>query len=310
MMSVVTGAFGYIGKSIARQLTDQGEEVRTITTHITRPNPWGDRVGVYPYDFSHPDLLIEHMRGANTLYNSYWIRFEHAGMTFAQAVKNTATLFDCARKAGVPKVVHISVTHASPDSPLPYYAGKAAQERALEESGLNYAILRPTLVFGPGDILVNNIAWLMRNFPVFPIFGSGEYRLQPVFVEDLAALAIEASGHPISTTDDIIGPEEFTFEGFTRLIASQVRPGLPLVHVPPCAGIVAGRVIGWGVGDVMLTRDELRGLMDEMLTSEAAPAGSTRFSDWLAEHRNSLGRRYASELARHFTPAVPSAAES
>lgn len=303
MTSVVTGAFGYIGMSIARQLIDRGELVRTVTTHVNRPNPFAGAVAAFPYDFDHPERLTEHLRGASVLYNTYWIRFEHAGMTFDQAVRNTTTLFECARAAGIHRIIHISVTRASEDSPLPYYVGKARQERALRETGLPYSILRPTLVFGQQDILVNNIAWLMRHFPFFPIFGSGEYRLQPVFVEDLATLAIEASGRATSESADVVGPEDFTFKQLLELIAGQVRPGLALVHVPPWAGILAGRLIGWAVRDVILTSDELRGLMDGNLTSDGPPNGTTRFSEWVAENKDNLGRRYASELARHFTPA-------
>jgi uncharacterized protein YbjT (DUF2867 family) len=303
MTSVVTGAFGYIGQAIARQLLQLGEDVRTVTTHVGRRSPFVGNVAVFPYDFDRPDELIRHLQGADVLYNTYWIRFEHGGLTFDQAVRNTKTLFECARAAGVAKVVHISVTNASEGSALPYYAGKAKQERALNEVGVPHSILRPTLVFGRGDILVNNIAWLMRRFPLFPIFGYGRYRLQPVFVDDLAAIAIEASGMPISSTEDIVGPETFTFRRFVELIASLVRPGLPLIHVPPQAGIAAGRLIGWTVGDVILTRDELEGLMEGMLTSDATPMGTTRFSDWADASKDELGRRYASELARHFAPA-------
>jgi len=303
MTSIVTGAFGYIGKSIARKLLETGEDVRTVTTHLRRADPFDGAVRAFPYDFDHPALLTDHLRGATTLYNTYWIRFEQRGMTFAQAVRNTSILFECARSAGVEKIVHISVTRASEGSSLAYYAGKARQESALKDTGLPYAILRPTLVFGDGDILVNNIAWLMRRFPVFPIFGSGAYRLQPVFVEDLAALAIRASRDPTSTTTDVIGPEEFTFRKFLEVISKQVRPRLPLIYAPPWAGIAAGRLIGAAVRDVILTADELRGLMDEMLTSDQAPNGSKRFSEWVEEGRETLGRRYASELARHFSGA-------
>jgi NADH dehydrogenase len=302
MTSVVTGAFGYIGKSIARKLLEAGVDVRTVTTHLRRADPFDGAVRASPYDFDHPARLTDHLRGATTLYNTYWIRFEQRGVTFAQAVRNTSILFECARSAGVEKVVHISVTRASEGSLLPYYAGKARQESALKDSGLPYSILRPTLVFGDGDILVNNIAWLMRHFPVFPIFGSGAYRLQPVFVEDLAALAIQASRDPTSATTDVIGPEEFTFRKFLEVISTQVRPQMPLIHFPPWAGIAAGRLIGVAVRDVILTADELRGLMDEMLTSNQTPNGSKLFSDWVVLRRETLGRRYASELARHFSP--------
>ena len=195
-MNVVTGAFGYIGRYITRHLLEQGGSVRTITTHPDKPNPFGEAVQAFPYNFDQPDQLIDSLRGASTLYNTYWIRFNYGGDTFEKAVRNTATLFECAKEAGVGRIVHISVTQASAKSDLPYYRGKAQQEQALANCGVPYSIVRPTLVFGKEDILVNNIAWLIRKFPVFPIFGSGQYKVQPVFVEDLARIAVTSAGSP------------------------------------------------------------------------------------------------------------------
>jgi uncharacterized protein YbjT (DUF2867 family) len=298
-MNVVTGAFGYIGKYIARHLLEQGEMVKTITTHPDKPNPFGEAVQTFPLNFDRQDDLIESLRSASTLYNTYWIRFPYGGATFEQAVQNTATLFRCAKEAGVRRIVHISVTHST-NSDLPYYRGKALQEQALIDSGVPYSIVRPTLVFGREDILVNNIGWLMRKFPVFPIFGSGGYKVQPVFVEDLARIAVEAARDPGNLTLDAIGPETFTFEDLVRLIAARIKPGLRLVHIPPSLGILLGKLIGLGLGDVILTRDELQGLMDELLTSKQAPNGTMYFSDWLESHGDQLGSVYSSEIRRHF----------
>jgi uncharacterized protein YbjT (DUF2867 family) len=299
-MNVVTGAFGYIGKYITRHLLEQGEMVRTITTHPDKPNPFGSAVEAFPLDFAQQDDLIENMRGASTLYNTYWIRFPYGGATFEQAVQNTATLFECAREAEVQKIVHISVTQASVESDLPYYRGKALQEQALIDCGVSYSIVRPTLVFGREDILVNNIGWLMRKFPVFPIFGSGQYKVQPVFVEDLARIAVASARESSNVTLDAIGPETFTFEDLVRLIAAKIKPGVRLVHISPSLGILLGRLIGFGLGDVVLTRDELKGLMDELLTSSQIPNGTTRFSDWLESNGDKLGSSYSSEIQRHF----------
>ncbi|MGA9533518.1 MAG: NAD-dependent epimerase/dehydratase family protein [Anaerolineales bacterium] len=301
-MNVVTGTFGYIGRHIARALLDAGEDVWTVTTHPNKPNPFGPAVSAYPFDFNHPEDLTDHLRGAKTLFNTYWIRFEHAGLTFDQALENTRTLLACARQAGVSRIVHISVTCCSLDDSLPYYRGKALQEQAVLQCGLPYAIIRPTLVFGPGDILVNNIAWLLRRFPLFPIFGEGDYRLQPVFVEDLATLAVRAARNVDEITIDAIGPETFTFEGFVRLMADHISPRTGLLHVPPGLGLAAGSWIGRLVGDVVLTENELKGLMQEKLTSNQAPNGKIRFSEWLSQGRDQLGRAYHSELARHFGP--------
>ena len=299
-MILVTGAFGYIGRYITRLLLEQGETVHTITTHPDKPNPFGAAVRAFPLDFNQPEDILHSMKGVKTLYNTYWIRFEYGGATFTKAVENTAVLFNLAKQAGVEKIVHISVTNASLNSNLPYYAGKARQEQALIDCGVPYAIVRPTLVFGREDILVNNIGWLIRKFPVFPIFGSGEYRLQPVYVGDLAEIAVRCARVSESIQIDALGPETFSFKAFVKQMVNEIRPGLPLLHLPPRLGTALGSFIGWAKRDVLLTQAELQGLMDEMLTSTQVPNGNTIFSVWLKEHQDEVGRQYSSELARHF----------
>ena len=300
MTSIVTGAFGYTGRYITRRLLAAGELVTTITTHPDKPNPFGQAIKAFPYNFDKPDELTATLRGATFLYNTYWVRFEYRGVTFRQAIDNTMTLFRCAKAAGIQKIVHISVTRCSPESALPYYAGKAVLENALASVGVPYSIVRPTLVFGKEDILVNNIAWLLRRFPVFPIFGSGQYRIQPVFVEDLAAVAVGSAQEPGSSAIDAVGPEVFSFQEFVQLIASHIKPQVRLLHVLPGMGIALGRLIGLALRDIILTQDELRGLMENLLTSDQTPNGPTRFSDWLEAHCHELGTSYSSELGRHF----------
>ncbi len=299
-MIVVTGSFGYIGRHITRLLLDRGQTVRTVTTHVDKPNPFGAAVTAYPLSFDEPDKLTAALRGADTLYNTYWIRFEYGGLTFDKALGNTRILFECARKAGVRKIIHISVTGNAEDSPLPYYRGKAAQERLLRESGVPWAIVRPTLVFGGEDILVNNIAWLMRLFPVFPVFGNGRYSIQPVHVEDVAEVAVAAARSADGSTVDAIGPEKFTFRDFAGRIAAAVHPEIVFLPMPAAIGVAFGRIIGRALGDVLLTADELRGLMDNLLTSGQEPNGKIRFSEWLPVNRDRVGKAYASELSRHY----------
>jgi NADH dehydrogenase len=299
-MDVVTGAFGYIGRYIAAALLEQGRQVRTITTHPDKPDPFNGTVEAFPYSFHDRRRLTETLAGAEVLYNTYWIRFPYAGQTYESALENTRTLFACAADAAVRRVVHISVTQASTDSDLPYYRGKGLQEAMLGETGVPYSIVRPTLVFGREDILVNNIAWLIRTFPVFPIFGSGAYRVQPVFVEDLARIAVQASSAPSGTAVDAVGPELFTFEALVRLIARTLGRKTMFLKVPPAAGIFAGKVIGLALGDVVLTAGELQGLMAGLLTSQQPPNAPARFSEWLERNASTVGSRYSSELARHF----------
>jgi nucleoside-diphosphate-sugar epimerase len=299
-VDMVTGAFGYIGKYISKALLEKGRSLCTITTHPNKPNPFGSVVKAFAYSFDDADALTRMLEGVDTLYNTYWIRFPWDGLTYELALENTKTLFRCARQAGVKRIVHIGVTGASPDSNLPYYRGKAIQELMLKECGVPFSIVRPTLVFGTEDILVNNIAWLIRKSPVFPIFGSGRYRIQPIFVGDLAEIAISQSACSAGTTIDAIGPETFTFREFVTLIARKIGKNPIMVKVPASFGIFCGRILGAFLRDVLLTRNELRGLMGEMLTSEQAPNGTTRFSSWLEKNNATVGSSYSSEIARHF----------
>jgi NADH dehydrogenase len=274
--------------------------VKTITTHVDKPNMFGAKVKAYPYNFENPVRLIETLQGADTLYHTYWIRFEHGRQTFGKAVANTKILFQCAAKAGIKKIVHISVTNASVDSPLPYYAGKGQQESVLQESGTAYSIIRPTLVFGNEDILVNNIAWLIRKFPIFPIMGDGSYKMQPIFAEDLAKIAVESSREEDSLLIDAVGPETYSYTQFVKTISSAIGRDVKFFNVSPGVGILLGRLIGIYVRDVILTSDELNGLMSNLLTSKQRPNGSMKFSEWIKANHRSVGAVYFSELERHF----------
>jgi NADH dehydrogenase len=228
------------------------------------------------------------------------VRFNHGCATFNDAVAHSRVLIHAAREAGVRKIVHLSIANPSLDSPLPYYSGKALVEKAIVDSGLPYAILRPTVIFGTGDILINNIAWFARRFPVFAIPGSGQYQLQPMFVEDLAELATNSAPQENSLVLDAVGPEIFTFDDLVRRIALAVGRKATLLHVSSRAAFQMLRCIGPIVGDVILTREEIEGLMADLLVSKQPATGQTRFSSWLTKNANALGTRYASELQRHY----------
>lgn len=300
MLNTVTGATGYTGWYIARRLLDLGESVINLTGRPARPSPFGDRVRALPFNFENPGALTESLKGAHTLYNTYWVRFSHGKTTFDTAVRNTLTLFHAARDAGVQRIVHTSITNPALDSRLPYFHGKAVLERALMESGLSYAILRPTVIFGPEDILIHNIAWFLRKFPVFAVPGDGQYKLQPVYVEDFAGIAVNAGHGSENVILDAVGPETFTYDALVRLIAEAVGSRARIVRVPPPVALTFARILGCFVKDVVLTRDELDGLMAGLLVSGQPPLAPTRLTDWLHQNRASLGAAYVSELARHF----------
>jgi NADH dehydrogenase len=299
-LNVVTGAFGYTGKYITKRLLSMGRRVRTLTEHPNRQNPFGDQVSVFPFNFDKPEELAQSLRGATTIYNTYWVRFSHGQATFDRAIENTRTLIKAAEEAGVGRIVHISITNASEDSSLPYFKGKGLLEKAIVHSRLSHAIIRPTVIFGAEDILINNIAWLLRRFPVFAVPGRGDYRVQPVFVEDVAEMAVRGGYEAESTIMDAVGPETYTFDELVRLIAGKVRSRAKIIHLQAGPALFFSRLIGYVVRDVVLTRDEVDGLMANLLVSDGPPTGQTRLSDWLEQNADSLGTSYASELNRHY----------
>ena len=297
---VITGAFSYTGKYTTRLLLGRGYRVRTLTYHPERENPFGKSVQVFAYSFDRPDQLRENLRGASALINTYWVRFPHGESTFETAVQNTRTLIAAARDAGVKRIVHVSIANPSLESPLGYYKGKAQLEQAVIDSGLSYAIVRPTVIFGVEDILINNIAWFLRRFPVFGIPGDGRYAIRPIYVEDTARLlanAVDQSGNAVL---DAVGPETYSFEELVRLIAEKVGRSVRLVHSPAPLAYLSTLLTGWFVGDVVLTWEEYKGLMGNLLAPQGPPTGQTRLSEWLSENHERVGRRYASEVARHF----------
>lgn len=294
----VTGAFGYSGRYIAQTLLDSDLEVRTLTNSTGRNSPLSGRIVAHPFNFHSPSELVDSLRDVSVLYNTYWTRFNHKSFSHAEAVSNTMLLFECALKAGVDRVVHISITNPSEDSSLEYFRGKAHLEKALMRSGMSYAILRPTVLFGMEDILVNNIAWFLRRLPVFGVFGSGEYRIRPIFVKDLAKLAVEAGQREGNEVIEAIGPETFTYREFVKTIAHALGKRRLIAPVSPAVGYLSARLAGWLLKDVVVTREEIKGLMEERLYVDAPASGSTQFSDWVVGNAAWLGRRYANELGR------------
>ena len=297
-LHAVTGAFGYSGKYIAQRLVEAGCQVITLTNSPRPDRPLSGQIQTYPFNFESPARLIQSLQGVSILYNTYWVRFNHRDFTHADAVNNSLTLFNAAKAAGVKRIVHVSITNPSLDSPLEYFSGKAKLEKALQELGLSYAILRPTVLFGQEDILINNIAWALRRLPVFGVFGDGQYRLQPIYVDDLAKLAVDQGQQTGNVIINAIGPETFTYRGLVEEIGRIIGHRRPIISVSPSLGYLAGVIIGKLVNDVFITRPEIDGLINNLLYVDAPPAGSTKLTAWGQAHAQTLGRQYASELGR------------
>jgi nucleoside-diphosphate-sugar epimerase len=195
-LDVVTGAYGYTGRYLTRRLLEAGRSVRTLTANPSRPDLFGGRVEAFPFSFDDPGRLAETLDGAETLYNTYWVRFPYRDVGYER------------------------------------------------ESGTSFAIVRPTLVFGREDILVNNIAWILRRLPVFAVPGDGRYRVQPVYVEDVARLCVDLGSSRDAVTLDAAGPETYTFDELVGLVRDSVGSRARIVHAPPRVAFALGSVIG------------------------------------------------------------------
>jgi uncharacterized protein YbjT (DUF2867 family) len=304
-MDVVTGAFSYTGRAIAEELLSRGRKVRTLTRSYRPGDRLEGEIDEAPLQFEDQAALRQTLTGVDTLYNTYWVRYAHGPTTFERAVANTRVLFRAAADAGVRRVVHVSVTNPALDSPFPYFRAKAQTEADVAASKLSYAVVRPTLVFGANDVLLNNIAWALRRFPVFPISGDGGYEVQPVAVEDVAALCVDAGERTDDLVVDAAGPETLTYRGLVRLVADSIGSRSRIVGAPRRLVLSLAYVVGAAHRDVALTADELEGLEASLLVSREPPLGATELREWLAATAQSLGRCYVSELARNFRGRAP-----
>ena len=294
----VTGAFGYSGRYITQRLLTSGVAVRTLTASPRRANSFGNSVEISEFNWQDAGKLAASLEGVEVLYNTYWVRFNSRTFCFAEAIENSRKLFVAAKAAGVRRIVHVSITNPDIHSDLEYFRGKAQVEQALAGSGVDFTVLRPAVLFGREDILINNIAWMLRRFPVFGVFGDGQYKIQPIYVDDLAELAVRCGGDSTNRIVQAIGPETFTYRELVEAIGAIIGCPRPIISVNPEVGYLIAAVAGKVVHDIIITRDEIRGLMEGRLFVDAPAAGKTRLTEWAQGNRAWLGHRYASEMAR------------
>ena len=298
-LHVVTGAFGYSGRWIAHRLLEDDVHVRTLTNAVGRDDPFHGRVEVHGLDFTDMDRLVSSLKGAEVLYNTYWVRYNKRQKNFAHdaAVDNTAILIEAAKRAGVKRFVHFSVANPTKAPNWTYFEGKVKVEAMLEASGLSYAILRPTVLFGGHrNVLINNIAWMLRRFPVFGVFGFGNYPIQPVHVEDVAEVAIAQGRAKENAIVDVTGPETFRYKDYIRHMVKAMGLRRVILPIPPLAGWIFGRMLGVFLQDDVITRAEIKGLRQGLMASSAPPVGTRLFSEWIAKHGASFGERYQNDL--------------
>lgn len=199
------------------------------------------------------------------------------------------------------RVVHISIMNPDLASPYPYQRGKALVEQALRESGLSYAVVRPSVLFGGSEVLLSNVAWLLRHLHVFTVPGDGRYPIRPTHVEDLADLMVELGAGEENTIRNAGGPETFEFGALVRLIRDATGARALVGRAPRSLVLPLTRVVNSITRDITVTRDELGALMDGLASCDGPPVGDRRYTDYLTAHASTYGRTYTNEIRRNFS---------
>lgn len=297
-LDLVTGAFGNIGRAITELVLERGRTVRTLTAHPGRSSGGSDSepIDVVPFRFDDHRALAAAFEGVTTFYNTYWMRTGDAS-GYETAVERSAALIAAAERAGVERIVHLSVAHPSLDSPYAYFRAKARVEETLRASSIPAAVVRPALVFGGHAPLLDNLAWLLRRIPVLGVAGHGDYLVRPVHVSDVARLCVDAAGRRDATVIDAAGPDRLSYRELVTQVRDAVGSRTRIVSMPTWAVLAASKLLGVVLRDELLTREELLSTMDGIADITGPATGTVSLGEWLRAHAAELGHHYVNERA-------------
>jgi uncharacterized protein YbjT (DUF2867 family) len=230
---LITGGTGFVGSAIVEALAQHNHDLRVLARH---PAPSGQEHEQIAGDVTDAATLEGVCDGVDTLVHLVAIIEEQGGATFDTVIRQgSENIFREARRAGVRHVVYVSALGAQDNPRFQYHQAKWRAEQALQQSGLPHTILRPSIIFGPGDGFLSLLAGVVRTFPLTPVIGDGKALFQPVHIRDVAEIVTRIVEAPDVTPSDpmeIGGPGVFTFEELIRLIREELEVQRPKVHVP------------------------------------------------------------------------------
>ncbi len=273
MKVAVTGATGFVGTALVGALQQEGHQVR----RLVRRYPAGrssDLAESVVGSLSDAEALRRLCDGADALVHLVAIIRERGAATFESVnVAGVQQVVAAARTAGVRRFVHLSALGADAASRYPYLRSKGLGEDAVRVSGLNYTILRPSIIFGPSDEFVNLLAALVVALPAVPIAGSGGSMLQPISLRNLCQIVIgclESDQHSFKSYE-IGGPEQISYESLVRTIAGELGLRRLLVKIPLWTMIPVASLMGRLLPYPPVTPGQLSLLnIDNITTNNAA----------------------------------------
>lgn len=237
---LVTGGTGYVGTHVCRALIARGFMPRLLVrpgSESRIPEDIRERGRITPGDVTNRESVENAAQGTKAIVHLVGIirEFPARGVTFERLhVTATRNVVDAARLWGIPRFVHMSALGARAGGPAGYSDSKGRAEDCVRQSGLRWTIFRPSVIFGPGDAFLNELAGILRTSPLMPVPGDGKYRLQPVFVGDVAKGFADAllRRDTEARIFDVGGPERFSYGELLDRIAASVGRRARKLHVP------------------------------------------------------------------------------
>jgi NADH dehydrogenase len=235
-MILVTGGTGFVGSHLVRRMRADGLSVRALVRHPEKARALTEAgVDIVPGDISDKDSLQRAAAGVKRVVHLVGIIQEMKGVTFEGVhVEGTRNLLQAAKNAGVRHFLYQSALGTRPAAKSDYHKTKWAAEELVRASGIPFTILRPSLIYGPGDQFTLRLADVIRASPALPIIGSGKSKVQPIYIDDMVDCIVKAvtSDAFLNEIYEIGGPDQLTYEEVTRAIAEAMGVKRPAVHIP------------------------------------------------------------------------------
>lgn len=271
MKILIAGGTGFVGGSLTRNLIKSGHQVSLLVREKSGHKiKKFDKISAVRCEYDYPVVSLD--SEFDVLVNCAGIirEFPSKGITFDKAhYEIVKYLVDLARANSINRFIQISALGVTPDARTGYFKTKYRGEEAIRNSGLNFTIFRPSTIFGPDDDFINMLIRMIKKLPLVPVIGNGEYRMQPVYIDDLCNVIIRSlnENFTFGNTFDIGGPEIITYNRMLEALETVLGRRSPKIHQPVFIMRILAKVLGrfsW----FPITSEQLTMLLDESFTDD------------------------------------------